>query len=106
MAARHTYAKTSQGSVTAKSIYVGAEFEANKLCLNKDEGLYVTFNGSTIGHIALKDLFLGEVGEKFFKEGKMHMKFKKAFKVKVISVESTVPLIGTAKQMYDLQLIV
>jgi hypothetical protein len=105
MAARNTYPKASQGSASAKSIYIGAEFDASKLCLNKDIGLYVTFNNNTIGHIALKDMALPPAGEEFFKQGKLHVKFNKSFKVKVINMESDIKLIGTATKMYDLQVV-
>ena len=105
MAAKHTYTKGSQGSASAKSIYVGAEFDAQKLCLNKDIGLYVTFNNNTIGHIALKDMGLSQVGEDFFKQGKLHMRFSKPFKVRVTNMESTIKLIGTGKNMYDLEVV-
>jgi hypothetical protein len=109
MSAKHTYSKINSNTVTAKSIYVGAEFDAQKLCMNKDNGinigLYVTFNNNTIGHIALKDMGLPPVGEEFFRQGKLHFKFNKSFKVIVTNTESTAKLIGTGKQMYDLQVL-
>jgi len=105
MAAKHTYTKTSTASASAKAIYVGAEFDAEKLCLNGTDGLYATFNGSIIGHIAPEAMGLPDIGVEYFKKGMLHQKFKKPFKVRVINLESTVKLIGTGKQMYDLQVI-
>jgi len=105
MAAKHTYAKINGATATIKSIFVGAEFDANTLVVNTT-GIYATFcDGKTIGHIAVEDMALNETGQKFFKEGKVHMKFKKQFRVRVKSVDSTVKLIGTGSKMYDLEVI-
>ena len=106
MAAKHTYTKGAPGSSSAKAIFVDAEFDANKLTINDDKtGMYVTFNNNTIGHVALKDMGLDETGENFFRKGMLHKKFTKTFRVKVINTNSSVKLIGTGKQMYDLQVI-
>ena len=104
MAAKHTYTKTSTASASAKAIYVGAEFDAEKLCI-ETTGIYATFNGSTIGHIAPEAMAIPEVGIEYFKKGMIHPKFKKTFRVRVVNLESKVKLIGTGKQMYDLQVI-
>ncbi len=105
MSAKHTYTKVNANTASTKSIYVGAEFEASKLCLNEDIGIYVTFANNIIGHIALKDLGLTEQGEEYFKKKMLPVKFRKPFQVKVINMESNVKLIGTGKQMYDLSIV-
>ena len=102
--ASKTYTKTSTASASAKSIYVGAEFDAQKLCI-EPTGIYATFNGSIIGHIAPEAMGIPDIGIEYFKKGMIHPKFKKTFKVRVTNVDSKVKLIGTGKQMYDLQVV-